>query len=89
MTEDRKMLEEAEVNRILEHVETLSEMFVGESETVIINTLLNFTVKICMHFQIPAELIVNEFMGCMVVNRAIKIEQDREASLMPKNETKH
>ena len=86
MADDYKLLEEAEVTRILEHVETLSKMFIGESETVIINSLLNFTVKICIHFQIPPELIVSELIGCMAINRAIEQEQNKEIT---KNETKH
>lgn len=82
-----KPLEEEEITKILEHVEALSQLFIGESETVIVNSLMNFMVKICMHFDIPPELIANEIVGCMAINCAIKTKQEIE--LMKGNGIKH
>jgi hypothetical protein len=69
---EQKMLEDEEVNKILDYVEKISNDFIGENESVIINSLLNLVVKFSMHFEIPCGLIVEELKGCMEINEAIK-----------------
>jgi hypothetical protein len=65
-------LEDAEVNKILEYVDKISNGFIGENESVIINSLLNLVVKFSVHFEIPPNLIVEELKGCMEINDAIR-----------------